>query len=55
MYLRRRQIACWCRNGAVLKFDQWYNSSFFQAKPNLDLFSRKCTYAEVIDLGNMVL
>jgi len=38
-YLRRRQwlrqiavmrhIACWFRNGAVLKFDQFHDSSFF--------------------------
>jgi len=39
MYQRRRQwprqivvmchIACWFRSGAVLKFDQFYQSSFF--------------------------
>jgi len=39
MYLLRRQwlrqiavmchIACWFRSGAVLKFDQFYHSSFF--------------------------
>jgi len=39
MYLRRRQwlrqivvmchIACWFRSGAVLTFDQFYQSSFF--------------------------
>ena len=63
MYLRRRQwlrqivvmchIACWFRSGTVLKFDKFYHSSF--SKPSLDLFSRKCTYAKVIDLRNMVL
>jgi len=41
-------IACWFRSGAVLKFDQFYHSS-------LDLFPRKCTYAKVIGLRNMVL
>jgi len=25
----RCYIACWFRNGAVLKFDQFHNSSFF--------------------------
>ena len=39
MYLRQRRwlrqivvmcyIACWFRSGAVLKFDQFYHSSFF--------------------------
>jgi len=38
MYLRQRQwlreivmchIACWFRSGAVLSFDQFYQSSFF--------------------------
>ena len=63
MYLRRRQwlrqivvmchIACWFRSGTVLKFDKFYHSSF--SKPSLDLFSRKCTCAKVIDLRNMVL
>jgi len=66
MYLRRRRwlrheivvmchIACWFRNGAVLKFDQLYHSSFFSTKPSLDLFPRKCTHAKVIDLRNMFL
>jgi len=63
MYLRWRQwlrqivvmrhIACWFSSGSVLKFDQFYNSSFFKA--SLELFPRKCTYAKVIDLRNMVL
>ena len=46
MYLRRRQwprhqivvmchIACWFRSGAVLKFDQFYHSSFFSTKLRL--------------------
>jgi len=62
-YLRRRQwlrqivgmchIACWLRSSAVLKFDQFYHSSF--SKPSLDLFPRKCAYAEVIDLHSMIL
>jgi len=46
-------IACWFRSGAVLKFDQFYHSSFFE--PSLDLFPRKCMYAKVIDLPNMVM
>jgi len=63
MYLRRRQwlrqiavmchVACWFRSVAVLKFDQFYDSSFFLNQP--DLFPRKCTHAKVIDLRNMVL
>jgi len=47
-------IAHWFRSGAVLKFDQFYHSSFF-LKPILDLFPRNCTYAKVIDLRIMVL
>jgi len=64
MYLRRCQwlrqivvichIARWFRSGAVLKFDQFYHSSFF-LKPTLDFFPRNCTYAKVIDLRIMVL
>jgi len=64
MYLRRRQclrqivvmchIARWFCSDAVLKFDQFYHSSFF-LKPTLDLFPRNCTYAKVIDLRIMVL
>jgi len=47
-------IACWFRSGAVLKFDQFYNSCFY-SKQSLDLFPLKCTYAKVIDLRNTVL
>ena len=38
-------IACWFRSGAVLKFDQFYQSSF--SKPSLDLFPRKWAYAKL--------
>ena len=63
MYLRRWwlrhqivmcHIACCFRSGAVLKFDQLHHSCFL-TKPSLDLFPRKCTYAKVIDVRNMVL
>ena len=65
MYLRRPQrlchqivamchIACWFRSSAVLKFDQLCDTNF-ETSPSLDLFLRKCTYAKVIDLRNMVL
>ena len=60
MYLRRRQwlgqivvmchIAFWLRSGASLT-----SFSIQASKPSSALFPRKCTYAKVIDLRNMVL
>jgi len=52
MYLRRCHSACWFRSGAVLKFDQFYHSSF---ETKLRLVPGKCTFVKVIDLCIMVL
>jgi len=51
IYLRRRQwLAVHCQS--LMSF---ITQTFSDSKPRLDLFPRKCTYAKVIDLRNMVL